>query len=940
MALTKKRLLRFGLVLVLTGVVIFALTPLLVANGLRAWLKWKARQQKLTCDIEKIEAPLLRPVVIHGFHVVSGADAAFRMDVRVKRAVVELNLRSLLLRMRDRAIRTLTIEETQAEFHRQHSGNTITDSGWDSLQKLLPENLALQDCNIRVEDGPTVVLLRDLDLRAGQIEAGPFSVAEVRIDSPLFRQSFRMLQGSSRWQGDRLTAAGLRLSNGLDLQSITADLSQLSQQHAGLEFDVDTFGGKVRANVASDWRGQNATWNVIASATDVSLAQTSQALGFMDRVDGLMHACKFTFRGDPRDIGHATASLWTELTALSWRNRAADVIMLGAALFNRQVQLQQLYVKQKDNQLNLNGELSMPDKAPDWLSSDFHGNVSASIANLGDFASLFGANRGDFTGQMNVEGIMNAGGRKIGGHLTATGKSLSIFKSPVDTFTAKINLKANDLEIEQLDVQRQADLLHLQGKMDLGAERTYSGAGNCTVANVAPYLRLLPASWHNAVTAGAVNCDWSGNGNNKGHAGKFHLTGRNLQAPPGPLGKWLPFNAELDGDYAPGNLFFRQAHLTNEHASLNGFFTVAPKYLQLQAIALDINGKPRLRGNAFLPVSLTKWIGGASLLDSLDQGQKMDADLALDPGDIGEFFSALTGQSKYGGSLDARITLFGNLDALQGWSAVHLRDFAMPEDPARTTADADVKFESGTMNTNATFAFRGTDPLKVESSLPVRLGEQRSKAWTDPFSASFTTAKLSIARLPKILTRDWLRDGVVSAKVTASQTLAHPSLAGDFQLTNGIPGNIPCKANDIAATIAFKGTTATFEPLTFVMKGAGVSLSGDADYTDPNAMKIKLSGIRPLFDMTPAEADNCIQEVSFATRGAGETAGRAVDHVQLNESATDHTWTIELQPANATAEAKPRVFKFCATGDAQKTLVIASEPAAKAAAKPTKKRRR
>ena len=114
------------------------------------------------------------------------------------------------------------------------------------------------------------------------------------------------------------------------MQSITADLSQLNRRSVGLEFDLDTFGGKMRANLAADWNAQNTNWNVTASATDVSLAQTSQSLGFTDRLDGVVHACKFTFRGNAADPSQATASLWTELTRLSWRNRAADGIMLPA----------------------------------------------------------------------------------------------------------------------------------------------------------------------------------------------------------------------------------------------------------------------------------------------------------------------------------------------------------------------------------------------------------------------------------------------------------------------------------------------------------------------------------------------------------------------------------------------------------------------------------
>jgi hypothetical protein len=194
------------------------------------------------------------------------------------------------------------------------------------------------------------------------------------------------------WQEDRLTIAGLSLARGLDVQSITADLAHLSKQRVGIEFDVDAFGGKIRANVSNEWRAHQSNWILIGSATDISLPRTSEGLGFTDRINGILHACKLTFRGDPHDPTHATASLWTEITGLTWRNRAADVIMLGAALYNRKVAVQQLYVKQGNNQLTLSGEAAFPSKTFDWFNPDFQGDISASISNLGDFASLFGAN--------------------------------------------------------------------------------------------------------------------------------------------------------------------------------------------------------------------------------------------------------------------------------------------------------------------------------------------------------------------------------------------------------------------------------------------------------------------------------------------------------------------------------------------------------------------
>jgi autotransporter translocation and assembly factor TamB len=86
---------------------------------------------------------------------------------------------------------------------------------------------------------------------------------------------------------------------------------------------------------------------------------------------------------------------------------------------------------------------------------------------------------------------MNARDRKIGGHLTATGNSLSIFKTQIDNFIAKLNLKATDLELEQLEIDRKKDFLRAQGKIDMSHEHNYSGTIEATVGNAAEYLSNL-----------------------------------------------------------------------------------------------------------------------------------------------------------------------------------------------------------------------------------------------------------------------------------------------------------------------------------------------------------------------------------------------------------------------------------------------------------------
>ena len=192
---------------------------------------------------------------------------------------------------------------------------------------------------------------------------------------------FQICAGATNWQNDHLAVAGLPLTHGLDLQSITADLSRLADQRVGLEFDVDAFGGKIRANISQEWRSQPANWKIAGSASGISLAQTSEAIGFTDRIDGLLHACNFTLSGNLSEPSHVIASLWTELTALTWRNRTAEAITLGAVLYNRQIQLQQLYIRQKTNQLTLSGEASFPNSS-DWLARIFAAKFPHRLTNL------------------------------------------------------------------------------------------------------------------------------------------------------------------------------------------------------------------------------------------------------------------------------------------------------------------------------------------------------------------------------------------------------------------------------------------------------------------------------------------------------------------------------------------------------------------------------
>ena len=450
----------------------------------------------------------------------------------------------------------------------------------------------------------------------------------------------------------------------------------------------------------------------MGSAAGISLAQTAEAIGFTDRVDGLLHACNFTFRGDPRDVTHATASLWTEVTGLSWRGRAAEVIMLGAALYNRRVELEQLYVKQKKNQLTLSGEASFPTNSSGWLKPDFRGDISASIGNLGDLAGLFAANPGDFAGEIAIEGTMNARDRKIGGHLTASGTSLSIFKRQIDNFAAKLSLKASELEVEQLDLRRKQDSLHAEGKIDIDSAHNYSGSLSADISNLADYLSIF-------------------------------------------------------GGTGPANSNPASAHLQ---------FTV----------------------------------------------------------------------------------------------------------------------DSAVWDGFATVTIPNSQPIFLEATLPLRIGENWNEFSMTPLNIILNFPMVSLGNTPGGLVPGNFRDGVLGGTIRFSGTLQRPNIEGAVELLNGKMENALLGFTEMSGRARFGANHGFIDFLDASNENVDVSLNGGVDVSDADDVAITLAGILPISELTPYPV-GCVSQIMMSP--VETLLAPVIDRVEFRGGLFNRNWTITLQPA-------------------------------------------
>lgn len=89
---------------------------------------------------------------------------------------------------------------------------------------------------------------------------------------------------------------------------------------------------------------------------------------------------------------------------------------------------------------------------------------------------------------------MDTRDRKFGGRLAVEGASLTFFQMGVDSLTAELNLKATELEVEQLEITRKNDSLTGQGKIEMSHENNYSGTLDARADNLLDYFSRFRGS--------------------------------------------------------------------------------------------------------------------------------------------------------------------------------------------------------------------------------------------------------------------------------------------------------------------------------------------------------------------------------------------------------------------------------------------------------------
>ena len=914
---------RRRLLIILAGLLVAALVvvccaPFLVAAGVRIWAQRTANREGLRLEFGEIEAPLLQPVTIRNLRIQSEPGAQFQIEGTAQRLDLDLNLAGILSGTK-RSLRSLKIEGLNFGITRNQSAREPTNRiAWSLLKHLQADSFNFSAVNLHVDNGIGTVDVRDGMLSGSELEAGTLTAREISITTPWFQKTFLNLRGATSWQENRLSLGALSLIRGFDIDTITIDLSQIGDSRVGMEVSLDAFGGKIRARISSDDRSGKRIWDVAGNGAGVSLAQMSDALEWTNRASGSLHASKFTFRGELNDLRNATASIWAEISGLTWRDRTADTVMIGASLYNRAIQIEQFYIKQRNNQLTLTGEFGWPETLTDFQPA-FRGDLTASINDLGEFARLFGWSPPDFAGQLSADGSVNVHEGKLGGHISITGNSLVLFRSPIESLEVKLDLEESRVAITQFELRQTGDFFHGEGSFALAGDHSYSGAFQTSIAQIANYRGFIPQNFIPWPLEGSLTAEWKGHGANEGGSGTFQAHAKNLRVANGPL---RPFDADLEADYSPENLFFKQFHFWNEHANLNAFVGIAKNYIQAQGLRFDLNGTPRLYGNVFLPLSTRKLNEGSSWLAALSADPFFDVDLAIDGLDLAEFATAVKTKPDLAGSANGKLQLSGTPASLQGRNEIHLRDFVLDNSPA-LSADVDTTLALGIANITADVAVRGSNPVKVEAAVPIQLEKQNAEfalASNGPLSATVNFPALFLAKLPSFITRGIFTSGILSGNLNFTDSVQHPLTFGSVSLVDGRL----LRGSAISTEINFKGRKATIDFAHLKERDADISAGGEIAFEDIADIRVSLSPSASLSPTMALSGSDCVGDVAFHASPAITRLGGSVNQINLRGSLLGSGWTISLRQEKVLdSENADLTFPLCHDG---KTLSLGLAP--------------
>lgn len=567
-------------------------------------------------QIERIEGSLWEPVIfVHTYaHFEMPTGAVTRVEVA--RAEAQFSWQSLFHRNGERWFQRLSLRGVEGKvsipLDEAVPVETKASRPWlplpQSSTSLLPAAIDAQEIDFVFQSGTDYVRVEDASFAASTTQAGEMSVPRLTINQPWLRRTFRNVRGKTAIQDERFAFADVELEKGVKIRGMTISASPLARGELDIEANIAAFDGTLSVDAATRPTDRGVVFESAGNFGQINIAKLASFLALSDAAGGVIKDGKFTFRGPPRDLAKAQASLRFDAVNFQWETRQWDSLTLGLVLMDRRVQVPQLDLRQGKNELHLSGELALPGPDQQWWQGDFNTTVNAKIENLTDLSALLLPEFKYAAGRATIEGSIRGRGEEFNGQLLVSGERITWRNAPIETLHAAVKLNGKEVQVANVELVNGDDLLRGRGLVKFSNPPVYWGEFRVAVEDLKTYAAFLQKPVLPEPLAGGAIIDWTGEGSSSGHSGKFQARLRRVRSL-GALAQQLhPINADLAATYGADTMQFSRFSLSDEDSVFTANVAVGGNALHLQDLQFVCRGVTQLEGSALLPLDVwQKW---------------------------------------------------------------------------------------------------------------------------------------------------------------------------------------------------------------------------------------------------------------------------------------------------------------------------------------------
>jgi hypothetical protein len=249
-----------------------------------------------------------------------------------------------------------------------------------------------------------------------------------------------------------------------------------------------------------------------------------------------------------------------------------------------------------------------------------------------------------------------------------------------------------------------------------------------------------------------------------------------------------------------------------------------------------------------------------------------------------------------------------------------------------TPVKIQIAIDSSNWDVHGIISLPGSNPLNFTASFPLQIGTNWNAFLISPLNVTLDFPSIFLANVPQFFHPEIFGDGIISGRLSLSQTLQHPHVVGDVQLLKSKLQTSFLNLREASSHITFSGDHALINFFNTATNDVDLSLYGEIGFYDVNDLAVKLIAATPIFDLTLGPV-GCVGKVEIEPTMI--TLAPEVAELDIRGGLFQSNWSIALKErmsgqfiAGLALNETARKFPICSLGvsGGEKTLFLGASP--------------